>query len=720
MKHLLPFVSRLFLVGLALLPLGCSQQAKLENHLAQGNASFDAGDYSTAEIEYKNALQIDSTIPEAIGNLGTIYYNQGRLREAYPFLARARDIAPDDLDYRGALGSLLLEAGDAQEAWDEAHFLLQADPNHPIAPFILQGASVRLQQMDEARATLETLQSGNENASILVSLGMLDAVAGDLDAAEAILRKASALDDTLSEAYTALGNVLWARNGAEAAEAAFKTAYERAGDNAAKAFRYIQFKARTGDQETTKSLMESLLETRPNFVPALMLKAQIAAQEQDLDLAIELSDKTLRLTPYSPEAILFSARLKIAKGEAEDAVKQLERLSELYPELAIAQYQLSLAHLANDQPLQSAASLVKTLAIDPNHKEAILMQAALNARQGNPQDAIISLSRLLEENPENLQAQSLLAQVHLEESNLDEALEIYQSLASQLPDNPQPPQMAGDVLLRLGKQAEARTSLEKSLKRNGEYLPAFERLTDLDIAEMNFDVALTRIDAQMENYPDSEILYFLQGKVLISQGQNESGESSLKKAIELKPTFRQAYLLLAGYYLSQNQLNPALLRLKALVDIYPEDVDALMQIGSIHEQQGDFVTAVNTFEQLIEIKPDHGQALNNLAYLKAENFNEIDQAYELAKKARDLLPGDAAVADTLGWIAYKRRDYELALGLVKESARQLGEHPMIQYHLGKAYAANGNKTEAADALNKALELGLDGDHAEDARTILED
>jgi len=62
-------------------------------------------------------------------------------------------------------------------------------------------------------------------------------------------------------------------------------------------------------------------------------------------------------------------------------------------------------------------------------------------------------------------------------------------------------------------------------------------------------------------------------------------------------------------------------------------------------------------------------ALNNLAYLYAERLNQLDKAYGLARKARALKPEDPASADTLGWILYKRADFEQALTLLKESAK---------------------------------------------------
>lgn len=718
MKSKLKSIRYFALLFLLTGPISCTQKAKVDQYLTKANAYFDAGDYESAEIEYKNVLQVDSRIPEAVGNLGLIYYRQGRVRQAYPFLTLARDIDPDNLTFRQSLGSLLLEAGDSNEAWEEALSILEKGPSDPVAPLILAAVSPRLGKIVEAREKLDTLSKVDTTPSILVALGLLDAQEGNLDIAEAQFRKAIELDPTLSDAHIALGKVLWARQEAEAAEASFLSAYENAGKSAIKQFRYIQFKATIGDRVTASRLLETLLQGTPSFVPGLYLKSQMLADEKNLEEATKTVEKILRLDPYHIEAILLSANLKIRKGENDDAVKQLERLTEIYPGYAMAHYQLALAYLVNNQPIKSSALLTKTLAIDPTHNEAILMQAALNARQGEPENAIVTLENLLKTNPDNIQAKSLLAQILLAENDLEDALELYQSLATQLPNNPQPMQMVGDILLQMGNREAAHEALESSLNRNSQYLPAFERLTDLYISEKRFDEALGRIDAQLVTYPNSEILHFLKGKVLFNQSEGKDGEASIKKALELQPTFRQAHILLASYYIANKQTEQSIQQLSKLAEINPEDTAILLQIGTLQEQQGNYDLAIGTYQQILSVNPDHGPALNNIAYLKSEFKGDIEEAYELAVRAKSLLPNDPSISDTLGWINYKKGDYDTALRLLKASATAL-EHPMVQYHLGKIHQAREEINEAKTAMERAISLGLDDEYVDDAKSVLE-
>src|SRR4029434_9257110 len=101
------------------------------------------------------------------------------------------------------------------------------------------------------------------------------------------------------------------------------------------------------------------------------------------------------------------------------------------------------------------------------------------------------------------------------------------------------------------------------------------------------------------------------------------------------------------------------------------------------------------------INPDLVPALNNLAYLYTERLNDLNKAYDLARKARDLQGEDDWVGDTLGWVLYKRGDYQKALPILQQSAQKAGDNPEIQFHLGMTAYMMGNADLARAALQKA-------------------
>src|SRR6266567_5780834 len=83
---------------LAMLTPGCSAKAKAGRHLSRADKYFDACEYSKAEVEYLNVLQLQSLNARAMARLGTIYYEQGRAARAFPFLDKASELTTNDME----------------------------------------------------------------------------------------------------------------------------------------------------------------------------------------------------------------------------------------------------------------------------------------------------------------------------------------------------------------------------------------------------------------------------------------------------------------------------------------------------------------------------------------------------------------------------------------------------------------------------------------------
>ena len=192
----------------------------------------------------------------------------------------------------------------------------------------------------------------------------------------------------------------------------------------------------------------------------------------------------------------------------------------------------------------------------------------------------------------------------------------------------------------------------------------------------------------------------------------------MSKALELDPNFSRAYDGLISIYVARGKLPEAISRLEALSAKDPKNTTSLLTCAMLYEQTKDFEKARAAYEKVLANNPDFVSALNNLAYLYATHFNQPDKALELATKARQLKPEDASVADTLGWISYKKGDYPRALGLLQQSAAKLTDNAEVQYHLGMANYMMGQVDAAKKALERAATAPGDFPDKEDSKRRL--
>jgi len=130
----------------------------------------------------------------------------------------------------------------------------------------------------------------------------------------------------------------------------------------------------------------------------------------------------------------------------------------------------------------------------------------------------------------------------------------------------------------------------------------------------------------------------------------------------------------------------------------------LMKGCTIAAAEGNRQAAKSWYEGATKGNADAPVAANNLAYLYAEEGTNLDIALQLAQSAKQRLPDNADVDDTLGWVYYKKDLASLAIGSLEESLKKRPDNADVLYHLGAAYAKQGDKAKARDALGRALKL----------------
>ncbi len=143
-----------------------------------------------------------------------------------------------------------------------------------------------------------------------------------------------------------------------------------------------------------------------------------------------------------------------------------------------------------------------------------------------------------------------------------------------------------------------------------------------------------------------------------------------------------------------------------------------MMLGIIYDSKKARDQAETHYRKALEIDPDFAPAANNLAYLLADQDKDLELALGYAQTAREKLPNDPSVMDTMGWVYYKKGFYDLAIAEFLDSIEKNPEIPAVHYHLGLAYYETGEKEKAKEALETALNLDDAFDGADRAKEIL--
>ena len=129
---------------------------------------------------------------------------------------------------------------------------------------------------------------------------------------------------------------------------------------------------------------------------------------------------------------------------------------------------------------------------------------------------------------------------------------------------------------------------------------------------------------------------------------------------------------------------------------------------------------METYRNILEIDKNNVVAANNLAWLIASEENgDLGEAMRLALIAQDKFPDDPSISNTLGWIHYNRKSYDLALSQFERAVTVQPDMPSFRYYLALALRAKGRMTEAKEELNKCLETKIDFPERQKAEKLLE-
>jgi Flp pilus assembly protein TadD len=178
--------------------------------------------------------------------------------------------------------------------------------------------------------------------------------------------------------------------------------------------------------------------------------------------------------------------------------------------------------------------------------------------------------------------------------------------------------------------------------------------------------------------------------------------------------------MLGRLYARKGKYELAARKYEEALRLDPRNVELYVLIGGLHEQQGNAELARSYYDRALRINPNYGPAANNLAYSFADRGENLGRALELARVARAQMPANPAVADTLGWVHYKRGEYREALPFLQEAASKDPKNPVIRYHLGMTYYRLGERASALRELVAALGLRQDFPGAEEARRVVEE
>ena len=471
--------------------------------------------------------------------------------------------------------------------------------------------------------------------------------------------------------------------------------------------------------QVTESLeqVESAVEKDPKYTDARLLLAGLYGSLRMYDKAESQYREILKNEPENTEAPVSLAVLFAEQKRYDESIRIFEKLAlnKNYENPHHAWYFIGRIQLEKENYADADVAFKKSLASKPQFEDAAISLSKSLESQKKKKDAIKLLEDFQDKKGPSAKVAEVLSRHYLEAKEDEKAYRQFEIVEEADHDNLNVKVKMALVLIERKDFEKAATKLKQILVLAPEsdkirfYLAAvYEEMKDYDEAISHFNM----IPASSSFYPEAMVHVSYLHK---TQGRTAEAIATIERAIEKQDDVEQFYSLYASLLHDSRDYAKAEKMLLQAVEKFPKSEQLFFFLGSVQDSMGEKRKTLESMRRVTELNPDHAQALNYLAYTKAELGENLDEAEVLARRALQLRPQDAYIMDTVGWVLFKKGQYEDSIKVLEKAHKAKPDEAIIAEHLGDAYYRVQLTGKARAMYQRASELERDEKNIEKIR-----
>ncbi|WP_162527369.1 tetratricopeptide repeat protein [Casimicrobium huifangae] len=509
------------------------------------------------------------------------------------------------------------------------------------------------------------------------------------------------------------------------------------GDVASAAATYYEVAKRTQDAKVAERAVDLLVRTRrvndakeiaalwqvadPDAIRPLQIALALALTSQDETRAQQAVTRVLSLPEEKrAEAVMDVARQLAQYRDRDAAVKLASVFTERLPKLPESYYALSVASTGNNNARinESMLAIDRALALRPDWPQAVAVKSRLLlARSAAGKEgaadraaAMSVLEKAIAAAPDSRELRVLAARTEFDLENFAEARKRFLALADEGKEDAEEMRLAAALSAYHAKDwVTADREFSEALEADrGDPAAVRYYLGRISESQKRWAEAVERYS----QVPPSERYWESQLRVANALAQDKQMLQAVAHLRALKPGNALERLSLAqtesALWRDAGENVKAFEALDAALVVDSEDADLLYESAMLAERIDRMDEAEKRLRKVIALQPKRAHAYNALGYSFADRNINLDEARTLIEKAHELAPDDAAILDSMGWIAFRQGRLEDAAAYLKRAFDKFQDGE-IAAHLGEVLWALGRKDEARGIWQTQLKAQPDSD-----------
>jgi tetratricopeptide (TPR) repeat protein len=758
----------LVLLVFTFLLASCSRDPRTQarRYVENGNKFYEKSKFKEASIMYRRALQKDLRYGEAYYRLALADIKLASYGDAVRALRRAVELEPDNTDAAVKLSEILMVAISQdpdhsedliKEVKQQSGKLLQKDANSYDGHRI-QGQLALLQkdapgavkefelatrakpgQTDLSLAYFQALLSNQQAAQAeKMGLAVIDANKTfapmyDLlyvyymqnkrvpDAERILQRKVASNPQQANYLVELAAHYLYTRQNDQVDAVLLRLEDDKqypegrllAGD-------FLYFRAR--DFERARAQYEAGEKAFPKdrllYQKRIVELLTTAGRNQE---ANQLLATILKETPNDADAVAMRAALMLVTGDLKQinqAVEDLQSLVAKAPDNHLLRFNLARAYAAKNDQEQSRLQLEAAIKIRPDFVLAHDMLARIYFNKGDYSKALKEADDTITLNKNDVQARLTRSSSLMALGDTQKARQELDTVLTIAPNNPDARYQAGYLAWTEKDFKHAQQVFDDLNKANPKDPRGLIGLTETMAAQNHMPEAIKLLQDTLSREPDRRDFRLALANLYVRDQRFDDAVKLLQELLKAEPKSADLLLRLAETQRRKGDVNAAIETFRLASQAAPADPRPLLQLGLLMDGTGRRDQSKPIYEQILKIQPDHPIALNNLAFIKAEEGQDLDEALTMAQRARQGMPNSPDVMDTLGWIYLKKNLSDDAIRTFKQLLATQPNRASYHYHYGMALLQKGDKPSAKKELETAIRFNPSKDDGDKIRHLL--
>ncbi len=435
------------------------------------------------------------------------------------------------------------------------------------------------------------------------------------------------------------------------------------------------------------------------------------------ELAAETYDRLLERAAVDTDAIFEAARLKVHLGRDAEAAAAFERLIRMVGDDRVLRTQLLQLYGRLDDVNGVERTLSALIRLHPSSEQYYLLLSDFYQRRERRHDAINVLEDGMSSADDPYDVASELITLYRTSGEHHRA----DSLAATLMDVNS---LSSDQLARRAEKAYLRASVDPSstetaitlltqaLANSPGNTSLMIMLGDLHYTRGDFPESADLLSAALDKNPRNAELWVQTALAYLNAGALADAASTASDAILLFPGQIELYVIGGHANTQLYRTSEAIGLFENALDLLADDelwdarlaTEAHASLGFLYSRRQDNAASDDHYQRAIRIDSTNTFALNNYAYSLAQRKAKLPEARELAMRAVELEPENAAFLDTAGWVLFQQGELNSAYDLVVRAIKTGEASATVHIHLGDIEMARGNRDSARSSWENALEI----------------